>query len=694
MRKNQSRPRSMSLREAASVVFALVALLPILLMVYLLSRHDLMRSGEAQIGLAAAVAVSILGFLVFRRMMDQISALAQGFIAPTEAKAETLRRVERASAVPGLGEVTEIGQVRDAFYHMLDDLRGSTQRLEDLVFKLGTLNEMVELAARIPRIQDLLGLVLQSTMRAVRATVGSIMILDRERTVLKLAASRGIPDDVIPQIEVKVGEGVAGKVVEMGEPVLVDDIATDPRFNRTNNPQYGNGSFICMPIRVGDRVIGVINMAKRRDGALADTLRLPPFGSTDLQFLNALMTYIGYAVDNSRLLEEAQSSATQLQGVVDDLKSTQAQLVRGETLRAMGQLSSGMAHHLNNLFAVILGRVELLMGKVQEQSVRRSLEIIQRTAQDGAEVVRRVQRFSRVQPVSDAVAVDLNQLVHEVVELTRPRWQDEAQLRGSRIEVAVETGTVGAAAGEPAPLREVLMNLLLNAADSITQAGKVTLRTWTRDDRVYCSVSDTGSGMPEEVRRRALEPFFTTKGPKATGLGLSVAYGTAQRYGGTLTVESTEGQGTSVEVSLPTASATASFAKSSTGARNEPVVPLRILVIDDELQVRATLAEMLEEQGHSVTQAPGGREGLSYLGSNPELVDVVISDLGMPDMNGWDVAKGIQGRWPQLPVGLITGWGETEITREERSRVNFVITKPFDKAVLRATMADIRPRSA
>jgi CheY-like chemotaxis protein len=121
-------------------------------------------------------------------------------------------------------------------------------------------------------------------------------------------------------------------------------------------------------------------------------------------------------------------------------------------------------------------------------------------------------------------------------------------------------------------------------------------------------------------------------------------------------------------------------------------VPLRILVIDDELQVRATLAEMLEEQGHSVTQAPGGREGLSYLDANPQLVDVVVSDLGMPDMNGWDVAKAIQGRWPQLPVGLITGWGETEITREERSRVNFVITKPFDKAVLRETMSDIRPR--
>jgi signal transduction histidine kinase len=683
----------MSLREAASVVFALSALLPILLFVYLFSRHDLLRNTEAQVGLLAAVAMSILGFVVFRRMMAQISLLAQGFLAPAEAKAETLRQVERTGAVPGLGEVTEIGQVRDAFYHMLEDLKTSTQRLEDLVFKLGTLNEMVELAARIPRIQDLLGLVLQSTMRAVRATVGSIMILDRDRTVLKLAASRGIPDDVVPAVEVKVGEGIAGKVVEMGEPVLVDDIATDPRFNKANDPQYGNGSFICMPIRVGDRVLGVINMAKKREHAMSDALRPPPFSSTDLHFLNALMTYIGYAVDNSRLLEEAQTSAQRLQTVVDDLQSTQTQLVRGETLRAMGQLSSGMAHHLNNLFAVILGRVELLLGKVEEASVRRSLEIIQRTAQDGAEVVRRVQRFSRVQPVSDAVAVDLNQLVQEVVELTRPRWQDEAQLRGSRIEVVVDPGVVGAAVGEPAPLREVLMNLLLNAADSISQTGRITLKTWSHDERVYCSVSDTGAGMPEEIRRRALEPFFTTKGPKATGLGLSVAYGTVQRYGGTLTVESAEGQGTTVEVSLPSAPAAAQVARKSAATAARAAVPLRILVIDDELQVRSTLAEMLEEQGHSVTQAPGGREGLSYLESNPELVDVVISDLGMPDMTGWDVARTIQSRWPRLPVGLITGWGETDVTREERGRVNFVITKPFDKAVLSQTMADIRPRA-
>src|SRR5258705_2449959 len=143
MPKTQRRPRTMSLREAASVVFALVALLPILLLVYLLSRHELMHSTEAQVGLLAAIGVSVLGFVVFRRIMDQISALAQGFIAPTDAKPATLQRVERASAVPGLGEVTEIGQVRDAFYHMLDDLPRSTHPPGDLGFTVSTVNKVI-----------------------------------------------------------------------------------------------------------------------------------------------------------------------------------------------------------------------------------------------------------------------------------------------------------------------------------------------------------------------------------------------------------------------------------------------------------------------------------------------------------------------------------------------------------------------
>ncbi len=691
MRWRRRIARAMSLREAASVVFGLAALLPILLLVALLSRYNVLQHTDALLFVLLALVVSVLGFVIFRRMVDQVARLAQGLQAPAASRASAGSVDVKATAVPGLGRVAEIGQVADAFHNMLEDLRTATQRLEDLVFKLGTLNEMVELAARIPKIQDLLGLVLQTTMRAVRATVGSIMILDRDRRMLKLAASRGIPEDVAASAEVKVGDGIAGKVVEMGEPVLVDDIESDPRFKQPNAPQYGNGSFICMPIRVGDRVIGVINMAKRKELGASSTSRPQPFGAIDLQFLNALMTYIGYAVDNARLLDEAQQSAQQLQGVVDDLKATQAQLVRGETLRAMGQLSSGMAHHLNNLFAVVLGRTELMLSKVDEAGVRRSLDIIQRTAQDGAEVVRRVQRFSRVQPVSEPVAVDLNQLTEEVVELTKPRWHDESLLRGAKIEVGVETGAIPAAAGEPAPLREVLMNLLLNATDAMPQGGRITFKTWTANDRVHCAVSDTGIGMSDEVRRRAPEPFFTTKGPKSTGLGLSVAYGTIQRHGGTLAIDSAEGRGTTVTISLPLASKSMITPAARPGV-TVPGVPLRILVIDDEMQVRATLSDILENQGHTVVQASAGREGLGLL-EKGQAVDVVLTDRGMPDMTGWDVARSVRERWPDMPVGLVTGWGEQDLTPEERGRVNFVLTKPFDRQLLRETLAPIRPRA-
>src|SRR5215831_17493968 len=208
-----SRPGpKMSLREAASVVFGLAAVLPILLFVYLLAHANLLAHTDVQIGLLCALVVSVLGFVVFRRMIGQVARLADGLQAPAGTP------LAAAANVPGLGQVTEINQVTGAFYQMLQDLRGATQRLEDLVFKLGTLNETVELAARIPRIQDLLGQVLQTTMRAVRATLGSIMILDQERQTLRTAASRGFPPTLVEDVELTVGEGVADKVVLSGEP--------------------------------------------------------------------------------------------------------------------------------------------------------------------------------------------------------------------------------------------------------------------------------------------------------------------------------------------------------------------------------------------------------------------------------------------------------------------------------------------
>jgi signal transduction histidine kinase/CheY-like chemotaxis protein len=623
-------------------------------------------------------------------MVDQIARLAVTVRLPIALDQEVPDADEAAVRVPVLGQVAEIGQLAGAFHQMLGDLRTSTQRLEDLVFKLGTLNELVEMSTHIPKIQDLLASVLQSTMRAVHANIGSIMLLDQQRQTLRIAASRGLSDQVHDQAEVRLGEGVAGKVAQLGDAVIVDDIEKDARFAKVNDPKYGTGSFICMPVRVGDRVIGVINLAKKEDASTSPPTPRP-FSPTDLQFLTALLTYIGYAVDNARLLQEAQQSAGQLQNVVDDLRATQAQLVRGETLTAIGKLASGMAHHLNNLFAVILGRLETLQGKVPDPETRHYLEIVQRAAQDGAEVVRRVQRFSRVQPVSRTMPVDLNQLAQEVLDMTRPRWHNEALLRQIRIDTALDLGGIQPVAGELAPLREVLMNLVLNAIDAMPDGGRLGVKTWADAHGVHCDVSDSGAGMSEEVRQRALDPFFTTKGPKSTGLGLSVTYGIIQRHNGKLEIDSTPETGTTVHITLPAAGAAAGAPASSAPAPASPT-QLRVLLVDDEPEVRSALADMLATSGHTAFQAAGGKEALAWLEAG-QPVDLVLTDLGMPGMTGADVARAVRGRWPHLRLGLMTGWDETEVLVAETSAVvDFVIAKPFKlQALLDAYAQNPRP---
>ncbi len=678
--------RAMSLREAAAVIFVLVALLPLLLFVAVISSSGLISRTEAQFAAFMAVIIACLGFIVFRRMVDQISRLAVKVqLAPGVAGAASGVTIE-AERVPGLGHVSEIGQLASAFQQMLDDLRASTQRLEDLVFKLGTLNELVELSARTPKIEDRLPSFLQTTMRAVHASAGSIMLLDHDKGLLRSAASRGLLAEITESAEVALGEGIPGEVAELGDAIVIESMEKDARFPQAKDSRQGGGSFLCMPLRAGDRVVGVMNLVRKEDAGTIPPIPRP-FSTSDLQFLATLLTYIAYAVDNARLLEDAQESARQRQSVVDDLRATQAQLVRGETLSALGKLASGMAHHLNNLFAVILGRLEILLVKVPaDPDARRYIEIIQRAAQDGAEVVRRVQRFSRVQPVSRATPVDLNQLAQEVLELTRPRWHNEAQLRQIRIDTDLHLGGIKAVAGELAPLREVLMSLVLNAIDAMPGGGKLTLRTWSDAKDVHCTVSDTGSGMTDEVRQRAFEPFFTTKGPKSTGLGLSVTYGIVQRHNGGIDIESELGRGTTVHITLPAALPTFRPPPPVPVARAETAA-LRVLVVDDEPEVRTAVADLLGTAGYTAFEAAGGQEALTWLNAG-QSVDLVLTDLGMPGMTGTDLARSVRGRWPSLRIGLMTGWDETEAPAgEANSIVDFVIAKPFQLSALLSAYA-------
>jgi len=249
----------------------------------------------------------------------------------------------------------------------------------------------------------------------------------------------------------------------------------------------------------------------------------------EIRLLSALARQAAIALDNARLVGD-------LRRTLDDLRAAQETLVRGATLRAVGELAAGAAHHLNNLLAVVLGRTQLLLMKNPDAPSAISLRSIERAATDAAETVVRIQGFTRTAKRSEMVSFDLNAAVQEAIEFTRLRWQDEAQVKGAPIDVAFEQGSPPAISGRSAEIREVMTNLILNAVDALPAGGRIAVRTRGEPGRAVVSVSDSGIGMSGDVKRRVFEPFFTTKGVKRTGLGLAVAYGTIRRHGGQVEV--------------------------------------------------------------------------------------------------------------------------------------------------------------
>jgi len=385
------------------------------------------------------------------------------------------------------------------------------------------------------------------------------------------------------------------------------------------------------------------------------------------------------------LAEAYRRSRRELIVVNQELERAHGRIVENERLRAIGEIASGVAHHLNNLLAVVLGRVQIALRRAEDEGeVTRNLEIAERGVLDAGEVIRRMSVFSRAQAMPEWIPVKLNELAEEVIEMTRPRWQAEAQIRGIEIDVRLEAGEIPPAAGDPSPLREVLMNLIFNSIEALPHGGEIAITTWAEDRAVFCSVVDTGSGMAASVQKRAMEPFFTTKGFASTGLGLSVAYGIIRRHGGELSIDSVEDRGTTVTFRLIAAEPARPADAAPPAGLSEK---LRILLIDDDPQVRAVVGELLALNGHTVITAAGGLEGLARLDGD-EAIDLVLTDLGMPGMTGWDVARAAKARRPNVGVGIITGWGEEERSRfEEQAVADFVLQKPITRAVLMAAIA-------
>jgi PAS domain S-box-containing protein len=390
-------------------------------------------------------------------------------------------------------------------------------------------------------------------------------------------------------------------------------------------------------------------------------------------------------VDNSPLVVEGRT--TGVLGIARDIteqKEERERAARADKLRALGQLASGVAHDFNNSLAAILGRAQLLRRQVNDPALVRNLDIIQTAAEDAAATVRRIQTFARKSAVKEFELVDIGGLLNDAVEITRTRWQNEARVRGLEYEVKLDAEAGHHTYGSASELREVFVNMIVNAVDAMPKGGRLSISCRRRDDRLQLLFGDNGMGMADDVRQKIFEPFFSTKGAHGTGLGLSVSYSIIERHSGSISVISEPGSGANFMIDLPAAAVAHTSSADMAEATSETPI-LQILVVDDEEPVRETLAEMLVAVNHKVELAGSGQEAVQKMRTGD--FDFVFTDLAMPEMDGWETARLIRKGWPNVTIVLVTGYGSTTAPPEgEEDLVDAIIGKPFDFAQVGSTI--------
>ncbi len=464
-----------------------------------------------------------------------------------------------------------------------------------------------------------------------------------------------------------------------GSPLVQRDLAASGFAEDRDLAARGLSAGVVVPISGGNRTMGALRFACRQP----EVYREPQVAT-----LLEIARQVGTMLHKERLAREREEAASELARSREHLNMV-------DKVRLVGQLASGVAHDFNNLLAGILGNAQLLLLEIEDAEQREMLRVIERAAKDGTETVRRLQGFARMQPDEQMTDVWLDALARDAIDLTRPRWRDVAQRRGARIEIKREIAPTPAILGRPGELREVLSNLIINAADAIPRSGVITVCTAEETDAdggrwVVATVADTGTGIPPEVQARIFDPFFTTKGEQGTGLGLAVSLGIVQSHGGRIDVASEPGVGTRFSVRLPVRAAGQPPVATPAPRRNLPMRPGHVLLAESELMLRAPTARLLRRWGHRVTEAADGAAALAAFA--PGEFDLVISDLGMPDMSGFDLLAEIRRRDPAVPTVLLSGWGRADPDDGRETVADAVLEKPFDQDELRAVVAGVLAR--
>jgi signal transduction histidine kinase/ActR/RegA family two-component response regulator len=388
--------------------------------------------------------------------------------------------------------------------------------------------------------------------------------------------------------------------------------------------------------------------------------------------------------------EAAESANAQLLVQMEERERAEAALRQAQRIEAVGQLTGGVAHDFNNLLTVLLGNIDLLQQSTAlDSATSERLERMRAAAERGATLTDQLLAFSRRQPLLPR-PVALNEVVEGMLGLLQSAI-------GGTIRIQTQLNDeLWAAMVDPTQIELVILNLAINARDAMPKGGTLTLETAnirlprpTRDetppegDYVMVRVGDNGAGMTDEVKAKAFEPFFTTKGPgEGSGLGLSQVFGLARQSGGGVELESELGVGTSVRVLLPRATGEPDHSLAQLPGIPAQDVHSTVLLVDDDEAVRSTTGMILEAMGYSVVEADSGREALKCLDDDP-MIDILLTDVAMPGMNGPELARQVRQLRPVLPIVFFSGYADPDAVAGDAIRQRMV-RKPFRAAELAA----------
>jgi len=561
-------------------------------------------------------------------------------------------------------------------------LRERLQRWIDRLFfreRFNYYQALRRFAQRMVAILDLNELI-NATMNIVSETMQtdkvSIFLINKDEFHLK--GHMGLGESNVSRLKLIKDNPLVLWLARNGKILTKDEISILPELKSLWEREIRDletlGAELFVPLKLKDNLVGIITLGRK----LSDQ----SYSQEDHALLHAMADEAAVAFENARLYEEVRQSLKEKEKLEKELRQEHERLVRTERLRALGEMAGGVAHDFNNLLTAILGNVQLLsmrIGKVDAEEIKDKLRIIETSTLDGAKIVKRIQEFSRVRTDKAFVQVDIEKIIRDAIEITKPSWRDEAQKRGGTIEVITRLNKLPPVVGGSSELREVLTNIILNAVDAMPEGGKITISTKEDEDKVYTSISDTGVGMSERTKRKVFDPFFTTKRPRSSGLGMSLSYGIITRYGGDIEIDTEKGKGTTFTIKLPISPEIEEKKRRTTSSSETRKA--NILVIDDEKGVCDILKEMLSLEGHSVASSLSAKKGIELF--RKKEFDLVLTDLGMPEMSGWELAKRIKDINPQVLVAMITGWGK-QVDRKEMKKcgIDFSLAKPFQQREL------------